>query len=526
LFAHRLFRTAAVGVAALVAAGTVSVLGATAASAASGGTLTVSQPTGSDTTAFSVSTSAPCPAADPDLLAVFSGGNFPANAFAVNKGPVTAYGASPSGGYVIPLSFSLRALAQNYNVTVLDPTNPTQYTIDVQCVPLFGTTDDLDFSTNIWFTSETAWTTANPNNPATPTTTTLAASPASPATVGGSVTLTATVSPTTAAGSVSFNDGATVLGTAPVTNGTATLSTSALGIGTHSLTAAFAPTNPAAFASSASAALSYVVNPAAATPTTTALMVTPGGTAQQFTDVTLSATVSPSAAAGTVQFLDGATAIGTVTVNAGAATIDAGTLAVGSHSFTAVFTPADSKSFVTSTSSAVPFTVTPFTGSSATETITTTIAPGSLVISVPNSQVALPTPLLNNDGSLFVTSGALQTITVTDNRAGNPGWTLSGVASAFTNGTSQISAENLGWTPKLVDESTGQAITLGAAVSPANGVPASDTGTAGLAKSQTLATATPGHGLGTAHLGAALALNVPTTTTAGTYTSTLTLTAI
>lgn len=526
MFAHRLLRTAAAGLATLVAAATVSVLGATAASAASGGTLTVSQPTGTDTTAFSVSTSAPCPAADPDLQAVFSGGTFPANAFAVNKGPVTAYGASPSGGYVIPLSFNLRTLAQNYNVTALDPTNPTQYTIDVQCVPLFGTTVDLDFSTNIWFTSETAWTTANPNTPATPTTTTLAASPASPATVGGSVTLTATVSPTAAAGTVSFNDGATVLGTAPVANGTATLSTSALGIGTHSITAAFAPTDPTAFAASSSAALSYVVNPAAATPTTTALMVTPGTSAPQFTDVTLSATVSPTAAAGTVQFLDGSTALGTATVNAGTATIDAGTLAVGSHTFTAVFTPSDTASFVASTSAAVPFQVTPFTGVTATETISTTVSPGSLVISVPNSQVALPAPLLNNDGSLFVTSGALQTITVTDNRAGNPGWTLSGVASAFTNGTSQISAENLGWTPKLVDESTGQSITLGATVAPANGVPASDTGTAGLAKSQTLATAAKGAGLGTAHVGASLALNVPTTTTAGTYTSTLTLTAI
>jgi hypothetical protein len=174
----------------------------------------------------------------------------------------------------------------------------------------------------------------------------------------------------------------------------------------------------------------------------------------------------------------------------------------------------------------VPFQITPFTGSSATETITTTVAPGSLVISVPNNQVALPTPLLNSDGSLFTTTGALQTITVTDNRAGNPGWTLSGVATSFTNGTAQINAENLGWTPKLVDESTGQTITLGATVAPAAGVAASDTGTAGLAKSQTLATAAPGAGLGTAHLGAALALNAPTTTTPGTYTSTLTLTAI
>jgi hypothetical protein len=46
---------------------------------------------------------------------------------------------------------------------------------------------------------------------------------------------------------------------------------------------------------------------------------------------------------------------------------------------------------------------------------------------------------------------------------------------------------------------------------------------AGLKQARTLATGT---GLGTTHLSAALTLNVPTTTVAGTYTATLTLTAI
>jgi hypothetical protein len=134
--------------------------------------------------------------------------------------------------------------------------------------------------------------------------------------------------------------------------------------------------------------------------------------------------------------------------------------------------------------------------------------------------------VLNNTGSLFATSGQLQPITVTDNRAGDPGWTLSGVSTAFSDGTTQINAENLGWGPALVDESAGQNITLGAVVNPANGVPATDTGTAGLSQPQTLASAAAGFGLGTAHLSASLSLNVPTSTTPGTYTATLTLTAI
>jgi Bacterial Ig-like domain (group 3) len=72
------------------------------------------------------------------------------------------------------------------------------------------------------------------------TATTLAASP-SPGVLGQPVTLTATVAATTgvASGQVEFFDGATSLGTAPVTNGVATLQTSALALGAHGLLADF-----------------------------------------------------------------------------------------------------------------------------------------------------------------------------------------------------------------------------------------------------------------------------------------------
>jgi hypothetical protein len=524
---NRLFRSASLGVATLVAVGTVSLIGASAASAASLGTLTLSQQTGLDTTAFSVSTSAACPTGD-DVQAILSGGDFPADAVAVTKGPTAGYPTNSTGGYVIPLANSLRTLATNYSVTTLDPTNPTEYTIDVQCVPLFGATVDGDFSANLWFTSETAWTATNPSTPVTGTATAVTASPASSATVGTPVTFTATVSPANAAGTVTFFDGTTALNStaATVADGVATETTSSLGIATHTITATFTPTDPTAFGSSTSPVLSYTVNPAAATQTSTALLVTPGTSAQQFSQVSLAATVSPATATGSVQFFDGTTVLGTVPVAGGAATYNTSTLALGAHSFTAEFTATNPTVYLGSTSAAVPFQITAFTGSSATETITTTVTPGSLVISVPDTQVALPSPVLNSSGSLFTTTGALQTITVTDNRAGNPGWTVSGLASAFSDGTTQINAENLGWTPTGATGSPGQTITEGPVVNPADGVPPSDTGTAGLAASQTLASTAPGFGLGTAHLGANLALNVPTTTTAGTYTATLTLTAI
>ena len=72
------------------------------------------------------------------------------------------------------------------------------------------------------------------------TTTTLAVSP-SPGVLGQPVTFPATVTATTGipSGPVEFFDGATSLGTASLTNGVATLQTSALALGAHGLLADF-----------------------------------------------------------------------------------------------------------------------------------------------------------------------------------------------------------------------------------------------------------------------------------------------
>ena len=69
-----------------------------------------------------------------------------------------------------------------------------------------------------------------------PTTTTLTSS-LNPSGYGQSVTLTATISLSTATGAVAFYDSGTMLGIAPVTNGTAMLTTSQLAAGTGSLKA-------------------------------------------------------------------------------------------------------------------------------------------------------------------------------------------------------------------------------------------------------------------------------------------------
>jgi hypothetical protein len=53
--------------------------------------------------------------------------------------------------------------------------------------------------------------------------------------------------------------------------------------------------------------------------------------------VTLTATVTPGDATGTVQFFDGSNSVGTVAVNGGAASLGITTLSAGNHAITAVY---------------------------------------------------------------------------------------------------------------------------------------------------------------------------------------------
>ena len=87
-------------------------------------------------------------------------------------------------------------------------------------------------------------------------TTTLSANP-NPAPDGQSVTLSASVSPASATGNVTFKDGTTPLGTGTLNGGIASLSTSALAQGSHSLSASYA--GDAGTAPSSSSAVSVQV---------------------------------------------------------------------------------------------------------------------------------------------------------------------------------------------------------------------------------------------------------------------------
>jgi len=100
----------------------------------------------------------------------------------------------------------------------------------------------------------------DPTTGAPATTTTLEVAP-NPGYQGIPEILIAHVSPSTAAGTVQFTDTTTNtnLGSVPVIAGQAILVTTALSAGTHTVTAAFTPTNPAAFAPSTSSAVTVTV---------------------------------------------------------------------------------------------------------------------------------------------------------------------------------------------------------------------------------------------------------------------------
>jgi hypothetical protein len=212
---------------------------------------------------------------------------------------------------------------------------------------------------------------------ATQTSSTVTANPASGATTTTSVTFTATLNPSSAAGTVQFMDGANPLGSAvTVSGGTATSAATTLTATSHAITAVFTPNNASAFTTSTSPVVTYVVAAAGggSTPVATSSIVTasPPSPTTLGTSVTFTATMTPSSAAGTVQFKDGANLLGTpVTLAGGTATSAAVTnLSQTTHTITALFTPADATAFVASTGT-LTYVVGPVAGATATTTTLT-----------------------------------------------------------------------------------------------------------------------------------------------------------
>jgi hypothetical protein len=148
------------------------------------------------------------------------------------------------------------------------------------------------------------------------------------------VTLSAQVSggSGTPTGTVTFREGTTILGSASLSNGQASLLTTALGSGSHSVTAAYS--GDATYYPSASASQTVTVGLCAAPPPTLRV------SSQQLTcgqSLTLTATAPAGVASGTITFRDGALALGTYALQAGMAELTL-TLPSGAHELSAVYT--------------------------------------------------------------------------------------------------------------------------------------------------------------------------------------------
>jgi Bacterial Ig-like domain (group 3) len=506
----KLRRAGALGLAAAVVAG-MAVVGATVASAASIGSLTGAPASGSTSSAFSIVTSALCPAGT-DLLNAY------ANNAAAGWNDVLIVGANDTeiptlNTSGVPASNTLVAIAadQTPALTVVDGT----YNISLRCQQGFTTVlATFDGSLTVTGANYAFNAVAAPAS-----TTTLTVTPPSPQNLGTSVTLNAAVTSTaTVAGTVQFkSDGANLGSPVAVTAGAASLSTTALTGGQHSLTAQFIPTTPASIAGSTSAALSYTIT-APAQATTTTLSSSPA--APTTADVvSLTAAVTPANAVGTVTLKEGATTVGTSAVNGGSASVSLTGLSAGNHSYTADFVPANPANFLASSATAITVPVVAFAGVSDTETLTTKVDAGTLVLTAGGPTVDLGPLALNSANSLLVSNAKdINPVTVTDTRAGNLGWNVNGVVGDFKDSANDtISSTGLGWTPKIIDSQSVQNVTAGALVAP---------GGSGLSTPHLLASAAPGASIGTAHLGATLQLQAPTSTKPGQYTTTLTLTAI
>jgi Bacterial Ig-like domain (group 3) len=224
--------------------------------------------------------------------------------------------------------------------------------------------------------------------------------------------------------------------------------------------------------------------------------------------------------AGSVQFEVGGTDIGSpAAVNAsGVATTTTTFGSAGPESVTAVFMPADPAAF---------------TGSSGTLTLpvnpVSVVQPGTIPLAANVSPAGAFTLTVGTaDTITLAVSGSSATaattaITVSETRNTYPGWSVSGQSTNWTSSDSaagaSISGNQLGWTPTSAS-TLPQGVTLGSPVAPDS---------PGLGSTPAvLASAPPGvgNGFGTATLGANLTLLIPAAQAPGSYTASLTISAV
>ena len=391
-------------------------------------------------------------------------------------------------------------------------------------------------------------------------------------TTGSSITLTATVSPTEA-GAVEFFDGTTLLHLTAAGAGPTFTYSYTPAQGSHSYTASFIPgdspgdetgagTASASISTESTSSAVPVTDNPPQTGTSTSLSASSNSIAYGASD-TFTATVgatdnSTTGVAGSVEFLDGTTAITgctaqattvtgagtTVSPGVGTAICTTTSLPQGTDSITAVFTPT-SNSYATSTSAAVSVQVAAaaacsLTGSicSDAQNVQVTVNPGTITISTPYTAAnpfVLPAMTLSSDGTYFQSSATFPggngntsgNIVVTSALAPAAPWAVSVAATPLTSsGGGTIPASGLGLIGGTLQNLSGPGAypgTVGFTNIPSlNPSPVDGPGTGpGLgATAQTWATSSASDG--TALLYGTLTLDAATGTPAGTYNGTIT----
>ncbi len=313
------------------------------------------------------------------------------------------------------------------------------------------------------------------NNAATATTTSVVSS-ANPSTVGQAVAFTATVSSSSATGTVQFNIDGTAAGSPlTLTGGQATFSTSALSIGTHTITATYS--GDSNNLGSTSTALTQTVNIATATTTSVVSSANPSTVGQA---VAFTATVSSSSATGTVQFnIDGTAAGSPLTLAGGQAVLGMSTLPAGTHNVTATYSgdandAGSTSAVLTQTvNQVIGYTTTSVASSlnpsvadlsvNFTATVSPSTATGTVQFNIDGTATGSPLALTGGQAVLGMSalSAGTHTITATysgdSNNLGSTSAALTQTVSQVITTTAVVSSHN--------PSTAGQAITFTAMVS-------------------------------------------------------------
>lgn len=261
-----------------------------------------------------------------------------------------------------------------------------------------------------------------------------------------------------------FFDGTTLIGTATTSTGsTATFVTSGLGLGSHTITAAF--TGDATNSPSTSAPLTQIVKQ-----TPVVVLISSQTSSKVGVRVTLTASVSASSLqpAGTVTFNDGSTILGNGTLDAnGSATFSTTGLPAGAHSLTAAYL--GDTNTLAGTSPALIQTIIPWT-----TTLTLTSSQGGAIVGTPLtfSVTIAPTSSVIPTGSVILTDGSTVLTSLPLDSSGHAIYMISTLAVGSHNlkATFQGDATNAASQSSLLSETVQQVATnttLSASMNPA-----------------------------------------------------------